>query len=119
MHDKKLVADLEDRQLALEIDFQSDSDEYKLLDRIIAELKRREWRPISEAPKDGTYVDLWINIYASPRSMGMSDSFVVRDAWHEEGKWFHYDIGQKKEIYSNYVTHFMLRPEPPTETANE
>lgn len=54
-----------------------------------------EWRPIEEAPKDGIWrkVDLWLEIGASPRSMGFSDSFRVPDCWFDEklGGWVHHD----------------------------
>lgn len=39
-----------------------------------------QWQPIETAPKDGTAVDLWLQVYASPRSMGFSDAFRITDA---------------------------------------
>lgn len=71
------------------------------------ELKAAGWRKISSAPKDGTHVDLWLHIYASPRSMGMTDDFEVSDAHYTDGHWRHMHKGNpEEELYDDYVTHW-------------
>jgi len=73
------------------------------------------WQPIKTFNlSDREEVDLWLHIYASPRSMGISDSFRVIDAYRKEDKWFHrVESGHEKELYSAYITHWMMRPGPP------
>lgn len=72
------------------------------------------WKPIESFDEpDRQSVDLWMYIYASPRSMGMSDAFRVMDAFREDGKWFHWDGGKKKELHGEYVKFWMPIPEPP------
>jgi hypothetical protein len=51
-------------------------------------------------------VNIWLTIWASPRSMGMGDAFEVPDAWRLNGKWFHVHNGKDTEIYADYVTHW-------------
>jgi hypothetical protein len=70
------------------------------------------WQPIESAPKDGTRIDLWLHIYASPRSFGMSDSFRVTEAYWKNNAWFHDHNGREKELYRDYITHWMPLPEP-------
>lgn len=74
------------------------------------EKKNGRWLKIANAPRDGTIVDLWLSIYASPRSMGLSDSFGVPDAWFVDGKWVHTYRGKPTELESSYITHW--RPKP-------
>lgn len=62
------------------------------------------WQPIADAPRDGTVIDVWMEIHPSPMSMGMSDSFGVPDAWFENGKWVHTYKGRPTELDSNYIT---------------
>lgn len=73
------------------------------------------WKPIKtfDSP-DRQEVDLWMDIYASPRSMGMSEAFRVIDAYRVDGRWFHrVENGIEKELFSDYITHWMLIPKPP------
>lgn len=70
------------------------------------EEKRKGWKPIKSAPRDGTIIDLWLEIYASPMSMGMSDSFGVPDAWFADGKWVHTYRGKPTELETSYITHW-------------
>ena len=73
-----------------------------------------KWKSIRSAPKDGTKIDLWLNIHASPMSMGFSDSFRVIDCWFREGKWFHWqDMKGDMELRSEYITHWMPIAPPP------
>lgn len=62
------------------------------------------WLSLETAPRDGTKVHLWMEIYASPMSFGMGDEFAVPDAWFEGGKWLHYHRGAPAELRDNYVS---------------
>lgn len=74
----------------------------------------RGWEPIKTAPRDGTKVDLWMKIDASPMSMGWSDEFRVPEAWFEVDRWFHYrERGAKSELLTRYITHWMPLHDPP------
>ena len=77
-----------------------------------------EWQPIETAPKDSTKIDLWMQIYASPRSMGWADSFRVPEAWWQEStkQWVHLHNGRAEPLYTEYVTHWMPLPDPPGAT---
>lgn len=69
--------------------------------------KAARWKPIDTFDKeDGERVDLWIRIYASPRSMGLSDSFRLINAYRKNGKWF--DDGG--ELFTRYITYWMPIP---------
>lgn len=77
-----------------------------------------EWRSIKSfrgktSEFGGPYVDLWLQIYASPRSFGMSDAFRVVECWRKDGKWFHLQDGKAEELYGDYVTHWMPTPKAP------
>lgn len=69
------------------------------------EKKDGKWRSIKSAPRDGTIIDLWLEIYPSPMSMGIRDSFGIPDAWFADGKWVHTYHGEPAEIERNYITH--------------
>ena len=74
------------------------------------------WKPISEfdtTRSPSERVDLWIDVPASLRSMGMSDTWRVVDAYYKDGKWWHFDQMKQRELVSEYVTHFMERPAGP------
>lgn len=62
---------------------------------------------------DLTEVDLWLEIHASPRSMGFADSFRVPDAFRRGGKWFHRNPVKEEELYAPYITHWRHAPNPP------
>ena len=47
--------------------------------------KSGKWNPIKSAPRDGTLIDLWLVVHASPRSFGMGDEYGVPDAWFQDG----------------------------------
>lgn len=75
-----------------------------------------EWQPIGTAPEEVNSwkpVDLWLEIHASPRSFGMSDSFRVTDCWKQGVKWVHKEGAETKELYQEYITHWMPLPKPP------
>ena len=82
-----------------------------------------EWQPIETAPKDellGLHpkCDLWLDIPASPRSFGYSDSFRVPDCWiamagEDEGRWVHDHEGKQMAIEERYITHWMPLPAAP------
>ena len=67
------------------------------------EEKGKGWKPIESAPRDGTVIDVWLEIHASPMSMGMSDSFGVPDAWFKDGKWVHMYRGLPTELETGYI----------------
>jgi hypothetical protein len=75
------------------------------------------WKPISTAPKDVQRydpVDLWMTVYPSPASMGISDAFRITDCWKgPEGKWTHDYKGSPAELNQLYITHWMPLPKPP------
>lgn len=82
-------------------------------------MAKNPWRPIKtfrgETSKivESKQVDLWLQISASPRSMGLSDAFRVVDCWKSDGKWFYRHEGKEKELASDYITHWMRVPQPP------
>ena len=60
------------------------------------------WRPIEEFDgNEGDLFDLWFDVWASPRSMGMADAWRATNCWRKDGKWFDKD----GELYA-------LLPEP-------
>ena len=67
------------------------------------EEKGKGWKPIKSAPRDGTVIDLWLEIHASPMSMGWADSFGVPDAWFQDGKWVHTYRGKPTELQTDYI----------------
>lgn len=72
------------------------------------------WIPVTKRlPKNGVKVDIWLHIYASPRSMGFGDSDREINCWRQDGKWVHYYKSEVAEIYSDYVTHWMPIAKPP------
>lgn len=80
------------------------------------------WIAVDESlPTEREKVDVWIDIYASPRSMGMSDASRELNVWRVGKKWFHVYEGKDAEIYSDYITHWApsgKSPDnaPPSET---
>jgi hypothetical protein len=69
-----------------------------------------KWQPIKTAPKKVERwkpVDLWMQIGASPLSMGISDAFRVPDCWRDyAGKWVHQDRGEVRELNAWYITYW-------------
>lgn len=74
----------------------------------------QRWEPIeSFRGADYQLVDLWLQIYPSPRSMCFADSFRVVEAYQKDGKWYHIQAGKELELDADYITHWMPCPEPP------
>lgn len=73
------------------------------------------WRPIGEAPKDETEVDLWV----VDRLSGLQ--WRQPTAWWDETRWVVLDDeGEVREVGCEGIqvpTHFMLPPTPPQPTA--
>ena len=81
---------------------------------------KSQWQPIKTAPKrDYVEIDLWVDIPASPRSFGMGDAFRVVEAYRKNGKWTHRHEGKEKELYADYITHWMPIPPAPPASAQE
>lgn len=76
------------------------------------EKKEGKWRLIKSAPRDGTVIDVWLDISPSPLSMGIGDSFGVPDAWFADGMWVHTYRGKPTELRSDYITHWRAKPKP-------
>lgn len=73
-----------------------------------------EWQPIES--HDGTElecVDLWLDVPASPRSMGWGDSFRVCDAYRRGANWYHRVGGQELHLATAYITHWKHLPPAP------
>ena len=69
-------------------------------------MKKLGWRSIKSAPKDGSKLHLWMQIYPSPASMGMSDAFAMPDAWFDGANWVHWFRGKPAQLDHNYITHW-------------
>lgn len=87
---------------------EAERDQLKLeLDRLQAALRREQWRPIDEAPKDGTPIDLWVTFPTRPeiQPQRYTDCF-----WEKElNRWncvHGYDA-------CFVPTHYRELPEPP------
>jgi hypothetical protein len=96
------------------------SDEYsEICDALRTLLNERRWKPIEEAPRDGTLVDLWIT---PPKGM-ITGTGPVRcpDCWHSGGKWWRYDEQHGDDqcrVEVNNATRWMSLPEPPVDEAS-
>jgi len=44
---------------------------------------------IATAPRDGTRIDLWLVVEASPRAIRTPESLIVPNCWYESGAWVH------------------------------
>ena len=69
-----------------------------------------EWQPIETAPKDGTYIDLWVS---GPYNKGCR----ITDCWFECGQWWK-DYGRDGELKADQMkgdepTHWMPIPDGP------
>lgn len=91
----------------------------------IAELEaERAWRPIETAPKDGTYVDLWVHHATLPLREGFriaNACWVVTPTRGRAPGWY-YEYGEELASpldYGRICTHFRLLPPAPTERGTE
>lgn len=79
-------------------------------------MTRNDWRSIERPPRNTSEdnpVDLWIDVPASPLSMGMSDRWRIPDCWRVDGKWVHRHRNEIAELDANYLTHWIRPPKPP------
>ena len=60
--------------------------------------------PMDTAPKDGTKIDLFLGIPASPRSFGWADSFWVPHCWWDGKGWVHMHRGQPTALDPSYIS---------------
>jgi hypothetical protein len=74
-----------------------------------------EWQPIETVPKNGTIVDLWIQL------PGSQTGYRVAGAEWLDGEWKHYSLpefGHSLELcrldWQHCITHWMPLPKPPT-----
>lgn len=74
-----------------------------------------EWRPISEAPRDGRLVLLWIPHPDGGCVIAPSVESVEAGAW-EKAKIYHLN-GEWPDVRWN-PTHWMPLPTPPTEASD-
>jgi hypothetical protein len=75
-----------------------------------------EWISVNkQLPEDWTEVDVWFEVPASPRSFGISDSWREPNCYRIDGKWFHRQNCEVKELYAPYITHWMPIPDAPTQ----
>lgn len=82
--------------------------------KIIESATNSPWQPITTAPQeDYVEVDLWLDIPASPRSMGFTEAFRVIECYRKNGKWVHRHNYEEKALYPDYITHWMPIPEGP------
>ena len=73
-----------------------------------------EWKLIEEwNGEDGALFDLWLDVPATPLSMGIADAWRVINCWHQDGKWFD-KFGESGVLEPRYITHWMPTPNSPT-----
>lgn len=58
---------------------------------------------MKSAPRDGEKIDIWMEIPASPRSMGMGDEFWVTDCWWQTPSWVHAHHGKNEPLHPDYL----------------
>jgi hypothetical protein len=79
--------------------------------RIAMKPKGRRWIKVEQSlPEDGQRVDVWFDVWASPLSMGIADSWPEPNCWRENGKWVHMYLGEVTGLAERYITHW-LRPD--------
>ncbi|HEU5377324.1 MAG TPA: hypothetical protein VFV38_17990 [Ktedonobacteraceae bacterium] len=72
-----------------------------------------QWQPIVTAPKDGTLVDIWVDLPPEPFSCGLRTLYRVVDCFYHKRKWRHYSEGYAITLNAKYITHWMPQPGPP------
>ena len=105
------------------IDAQADlGAHHATIDALLRRLKEVEagWRPIATHSKEYLpYVDLWIHIRPSPRSMGWGDSSRMADCFYLNGRWCRHYRGQIEQLHEEYITHWMPIPSEPEALASQ
>lgn len=70
-------------------------------------MAKGNWKKIESAPRDGTHFDVFMTVWASPRSMGMADAFMIPDCWFDTtGKLVHIYRGEPTELAERYAQHW-------------
>jgi len=82
-----------------------------------------EWRPIAEAPKDGRPIDILAtgHIWSFKYPPSSCDQRVTDCVWDEDTNcWKAPRKEDEDDTAQHYIaSHFMMRPEPPTEEQAE
>ena len=73
-----------------------------LIPMLVAAIRAPQWQPIETAPKDGTWVLIWIDWIGNPRSSAF-----------ENGTWQNLPWVSSVKDYN--PSHWMPLPKPPTE----
>lgn len=78
-----------------------------------------EWQPIETAPRDGTDVDLWVEVSGVPEDTAWGESRRVTNCYFENGDWLEFTClrcstgsGLVEDQYSR-ATHWMPLPPAP------
>jgi hypothetical protein len=106
-NDKTLVGDLGNAVEALKTHHPVTAE---LFQRALTELKRREWRPISEAPKDRILLLWWRDAAHFGRWYDETDNWI----WLDSSEGVVFDASDQR-MKPPFPTHFQELPEPPTE----
>lgn len=76
------------------------------------------WLPIESAPRDGTYVDLWV----TGRTIDGTGSFRMTNCWYNNGKWHSRTSANLDEITNGIKstpTHWRPLPATPKGNSND
>ncbi len=77
---------------------------------IVRTYEQAMWRPIEEARRDGSKVDLW----CAPQHFSSGPGRVT-DCWFSNGRWWRYDEAGDDQCRSEvwWATHYRPLPPPP------
>lgn len=73
-----------------------------------------EWQPISTAPRDGTWVDLWI-FAGRTRQRRVPDCLFSNNRWVNDAG----DVIGVQYWPGAVITHWMPRPTPPEDASDD